>query len=223
MPLKKIAEITTSVDDFGTNGRIDELSYRELKDEHKAEWDKIWDISHIHIDGDDEAEYALNYSIYHLNCIAPRNMKGKSIPARGLSGQVYKGAVFWDTEMFMIDYYIHTAPEVAKTLLQYRIDTLDGARTKAKGYGLDGAYYAWESQEGGYEGCSDYNVTDVFTNRPMRTHFRDKQYHVSAAIVYGLMKYINATGDYDILNEGAMEMVIECAKFYRSLLLKKGR
>lgn len=41
-------------------------------------------------------------------------MKGKSIPARGLSGQVYKGAVFWDTEMFMIDYYIHTAPEVAK-------------------------------------------------------------------------------------------------------------
>lgn len=218
---EKIAEITTSVDDFGTNGRIDELSYRELKDEHKAEWDKIWDISHIHIDGDDEAEYALNYSIYHLNCIAPRNMKGKSIPARGLSGQVYKGAVFWDTEMFMIDYYIHTAPEVAKTLLQYRIDTLDGARTKAKGYGLDGAYYAWESQEGGYEGCSDYNVTDVFTNRPMRTHFRDKQYHVSAAIVYGLMKYINATGDYDILNEGAMEMVIECAKFYRSLLLKK--
>ncbi len=218
---EKIAEITTSADDFGTNGKIDELNYRELKAEHKAGWDKIWDISQIHIDGDDEAEYALNYSIYHLNCIAPRNMKGKSIPARGLSGQVYKGAVFWDTEMFMIDYYIHTNPEVAKTLLQYRIDTLDGARTKAKEYGLDGAYYAWESQEGGYEGCSDYNVTDVFTNRPMRTHFRDKQYHVSAAIVYGLMKYINATGDYDILTEGAMEMVIECAKFYRSLLIKK--
>jgi kojibiose phosphorylase/nigerose phosphorylase len=218
---EKIAEITTSADDFGTNGKIDELNYRELKAEHKAEWNKIWDVSEIHIDGDDEAEYALNYSIYHLNCIAPRNMKGKSIPARGLSGQVYKGAVFWDTEMFMIDYYIHTNPEVAKTLLQYRIDTLNGAKTKAKEYGLDGAYYAWESQEGGYEGCSDYNVTDVFTNRPMRTHFRDKQYHVSAAIVYGLMKYINATDDYDILNEGAMEMVIECAKFYRSLLIKK--
>ncbi len=218
---EKIAEITTSVDDFGINGKIDELNYCELKAEHKAEWDKIWDVSEIHIDGDDEAEYALNYSIYHLNCIAPRNMKGKSIPARGLSGQVYKGAVFWDTEMFMIDYYIHTAPKAAKTLLQYRIDTLDGARTKAREYGLDGAYYAWESQEGGYEGCSDYNVTDVFTNRPMRTHFRDKQYHVSAAIVYGLMKYINATDDYDILNEGAMEMVIECAKFYRSLLIKK--
>lgn len=219
--IEKIAEITTSEDDFEPIGDIRDITYQELKAEHTAAWAKIWDISKITINGDDDAMYALNYSIYHLNCIAPREMKGKSIAARGLSGQVYKGAVFWDTEMFMIDYYIHTEPEIAKTLLQYRIDTIDGARAKAKEYGLNGAYYAWESQEGGYEGCSDYNITDVFTKRPMRTYFRDKQYHVSAAIVYGLMKYINATGDYDILNEGAMEMVIECAEFYRSLLVKK--
>ncbi len=219
--IEKIAEITTSEDDFEPIGDIRDITYQELKAEHTAAWAKIWDISKITIDGDDDAMYALNYSIYHLNCIAPREMKGKSIAARGLSGQVYKGAVFWDTEMFMIDYYIHTDPQIAKTLLQYRIDTIDGARAKAKEYGLNGAYYAWESQEGGYEGCSDYNITDVFTKRPMRTYFRDKQYHVSAAIVYGLMKYINATGDYDILNEGAMEMVIECAEFYRSLLVKK--
>lgn len=187
---EKIAEITTTVDDFGIKDSIDQLCYDVLKAEHKAEWDKIWEISEIQIDGDHEAEYALNYSIYHLNCIAPRNMKGKSIPARGLSGQVYKGAVFGDTEMFMIDYYIYTEPDAAKSLLQYRIDTLDGAKAKAKEYGLDGAYYAWESQESGYEGGSDYNITDVFTNRPMRTYFKDKQYHVSSAIVYGLMKYI---------------------------------
>ena len=55
----------------------------------------------------------------------------------------------------------------------------------------------------------------------MRTHFRDKQYHVSAAIVYGLMKHIKGTGDYDILNKGAMEMVMECAELYRSLRVNK--
>lgn len=218
---EKTAEITSSVDDFAAEENISECTYSDLKAEHKSAWDKIWDISEITIDGDDDAMYALNYSIYHLNCIAPRNMKGKSIAARGLSGQVYKGAVFWDTEMFMIDYYIHTEPQIAKTLLEYRIDTLNGAKNKAAEYGLDGAYYAWESQEGGYEGCSDYNITDVFTKRPMRTFFRDKQYHISSAIVYGLMKYIDATGDYTILSDGAMEMVIECAKFYRSLLVKK--
>lgn len=217
----KIACVSTSCDDFENADNIYELNYEEEKEKHISAWTEIWDKSYVEIDGDEEAEFALNYSIYHLNCIAPRNMKNKSIAARGLSGQVYKGAVFWDTEMFMIDYYIHTEPEIAKTLIGYRIDTLDGARKKAKEYNLDGAYYAWESQEGGFEGCSDYNVVDVFTKRPMRTHFRDKQYHVSSAVVYAIVKYIRATGDTSILKDGAMEVIIECAKMYRSLLLKK--
>ena len=217
----KIASVSTSCDDFENTENIYDLTYEDEKEKHISAWAEIWDKSYVEIEGDDEAEFALNYSLYHLNCIAPRNMKNKSIAARGLSGQVYKGAVFWDTEMFMIDYYIHTEPEIAKTLIGYRIDTLDGAKKKAKEYNLDGAYYAWESQEGGFEGCSDYNVVDVFTKRPMRTHFRDKQYHVSSAVVYAIVKYIRATGDTSILKDGAMEVIIECAKMYRSLLLKK--
>ena len=217
----KIACISTNCDNFDNNDNIFDLTYENERQKHILAWADIWDKSYVKIDGDDEAEFALNYSIYHLNCIAPRNMKNKSIAARGLSGQVYKGAVFWDTEMFMIDYYIYTEPEIAKTLLQYRIDTIDGARRKAKEYNLEGAYYAWESQEGGFEGCSNYNIVDVFTKRPMRTYFRDKQYHVSAAIVYGFMKYIEATGDYKILEEGGLDVIIECAQMYRSLLLKK--
>lgn len=219
--IKKVAFVSSSVDDNRLTENIKDVSYDKLKKESIEAWEKIWDISRVKIDGDEEAEFALNYSIYHLNCIAPRNLKGKSIPARGLSGQVYKGAIFWDTEMFMIDYFIYTEPQVAKTLLQYRIDTIGGARQKAKEYGLTGAYYAWESQEGGYEACSDYNVVDVFTKRPMRTFFRDKQYHVSAAVVYAFEKYITATGDLGILENGGLETIIECARMYRSLLLKK--
>lgn len=218
---EKVAAVHTSVDDINYNDDVECLDYTTLLASHKSAWAAIWDISEMVIDGDERAMHAINYSVYHLNCIAPRGLKGKSIPARGLSGQVYKGAVFWDTEMFMMDYYIHTEPRVAKTLIEYRIDTLKGAKIKASEYGLDGAYYAWESQEGGYEACSDFNVTDVFTNRPMRTHFRDKQYHVSAAVVYGIMKYINATSDTELLDNGAREVIIECAKMYRSLLLRR--
>ncbi len=217
----KIASVSTSCDDFENKENLCDITYESEKEKHIAAWADIWDKSYVEIDGDEEAEFALNYSLYHLNCIAPRNMKNKSIAARGLSGQVYKGAVFWDTEMFMIDYYMHTEPEIAKTLIGYRIDTLEGAKNKAREYNLDGAYYAWESQEGGFEGCSDFNVVDVFTKRPMRTHFRDKQYHVSSAVVYSIVKYIRATGDTSILKEGAMEVIIECAKMYRSLLLRK--
>ncbi len=195
--------------------------YEDLLKVHKNEWEKLWKISEVIIDGDDKAMEALNYSIYHLHCIAPRHSKSLSIAARGLSGQTYKGAVFWDTEMFMLDFFLNTEPMVAKTLLKYRIDTLDGAKRKAEYYGYKGAFYAWESQEGGYDACSDYNVTDVFTGRPMRTFFKDKQIHISSAIVHGIMKYIDQTEDYDLLAEGGDKVIIECAEFYYDLLLTK--
>lgn len=198
-----------------------EKGYDFLKDQHINKWEEKWSVSEVAIEGDDDAMQALNYSLYHLHCIAPRHAKSLSIPARGLSGQTYKGAVFWDTEMFMLDFFLYTEPDVAKTLLRYRIDTLNGAKEKAKSYGYDGAFYAWESQEGGFDACSDYNVTDVFTGRPMRTYFRDKQIHISSAIVHGIMRYVELTGDKSILEEGGAETIIECARFYYSMLLKK--
>lgn len=195
--------------------------YGKLLENHCNKWEELWKVSEVLIEGDDEAMEALNYSLYHLHSIAPRHSESLSIAARGLSGQTYKGAVFWDTEMFMLDFFLFTEPEVAKTLLKYRIDTLAGAKKKAKGYGFDGAFYAWESQEGGFDACSDYNVTDVFTGRPMRTFFKDKQIHISAAVVYGIMRYVQFTGKDDLLREGGADVIIECAKFYYSLLVKR--
>ncbi|MDD3334503.1 MAG: glycoside hydrolase family 65 protein [Eubacteriales bacterium] len=195
--------------------------YDELLASHRACWAKLWERAHVQILGDDPAEEALNVSLYHLLSIAPRHASSLSVPARGLSGQTYKGAIFWDTEMFMLDFYLAVLPEVAKTLLRYRIDTLEGARAKAREYGLRGAFYAWESQEGGYDACSDYNVTDVFTGRPMRTYFRDKQVHITSAVVYGLWKYARWTGDDSLWREGGAEVLIEAARFYHSLLIKR--
>ncbi len=194
------------------------VDYDALKETHINTWAALWAKAQVTIEGDEAAEFALNYSLYHLLCIAPRHASSLSIAARGLSGQTYKGAVFWDTEMFMLDFYLAVLPDVAKTLLRYRIDTLDGARKKAAHYGHRGAFYAWESQEGGYDACSDYNVTDVFTGRPMRTFFKDKQVHITAAVVYGLCKYQDWTGDHSLMQGGGAEVLIEAARFYYSLL-----
>lgn len=195
--------------------------YDTLRREHMDAWEALWNCAEVEIEGDETAEQAINYSLYHLMSIAPSHSRSQSIPARGLSGQTYKGAVFWDTEMFMLDFFLNTNPAVAKTLLRYRIDTLPGARKKAESYGYEGAFYAWESQEGGFDACSDYNVTDVFTGRPMRTYFKDKQIHISAAIVYGIMRYVEMTGDGSLLAEGGAKTIVECAKFYDSLLVKR--
>lgn len=202
-------------------GQFSAADYETRKKEQIAHWEAHWQQAAVIIEGDDEAMAALNYSLYHLHSIAPRHSESLSIPARGLSGQTYKGAVFWDTEMFMLPFFLYTNPAVARTLLKYRIDTLPGAIKKAGAYGYEGAFYAWESQEGGFDACSDYNVTDVFTGRPMRTYFRDKQIHISSAIVYGLMNYVKVSGDTHIWSEGGLETVLECARFYYGLLVKR--
>ncbi len=193
-----------------------QLGYDYLYEENKKEWQKRWNISDVIIKGDEAAQFALRYSIYHLIILSQRHSDKVSIPARGISGQTYKGAIFWDTEMFMLPFYLATDLKTAKNLVKYRIHTLDGARIKAKEYGYRGAFYAWESQETGIDACSHYNVTDVFTNRPMRTYFRDKQIHISADIVYGIWETYLRTKDISILLSGGAIVILECARFYLS-------
>jgi len=182
---------------------------------HRTAWAARWDKADVQIEGDDEADLALRYSLYQLQIIAPHHLD-MSIPARGLSGQTYKGAVFWDTEMFMLPFFLRNDPEVAWRLLNYRIKTLPAAKAKAAQYGYGGAFYAWESQESGQDGTSDYNITDVFTGRPMRTYFKDKQIHISAAVAYAIWNAYQLTGNNDLLINGGMEVIAECAKFYFS-------
>ncbi|EUJ33700.1 kojibiose phosphorylase [Listeria floridensis FSL S10-1187] len=195
---------------------VAERGYESLLDEHAAVFGSRFAEADVEIDGDDEAELALRYSIYHLLIIAPHHSNLVSIPARGLSGQTYKGAIFWDTEMFMLPFYLYTDASVAEHLMHYRVHTLDGARKKAAEYGYRGAFYAWESQEDGRDACSDFNVTDVFTGRPMRTYFRDKQVHISAAVVHGLWQSYQFSGNDQILLDGGAEVILECARFYYS-------
>ncbi len=190
--------------------------YEACREAHAAAWERVWARSAVELEGDEEAARALHASQYHLNCIAPRHADDLSIPARGLSGQTYKGAVFWDSEIFLFPMFVHTQPEIARSLLRYRIETLPGALKKAAEYGFRGAFYAWESQEGGAEGCTDFNVVDVFTHRPVRTYFRDKQIHISADIAYALRRYVEITGDRSLLEEGGAAVILQCARFYLS-------
>jgi trehalose/maltose hydrolase-like predicted phosphorylase len=209
---------TFDVQDDCTASAIEasEKGYENVYSEHAAEWGRRWKASDVIIEGDEADQLALRYSIYHLQIIAPVHSNKLSIPARGLSGQTYKGAIFWDTEMFMLPFFLHTAPEVARNLVNYRIRTLDGARKKAEYYGFRGAFYAWESHENGEDACSDFNVTDVFTGRPVKTYFKDKQVHISAAVAYAIWETYKFTGDASLLLEGGAEAILECARFFYS-------
>jgi kojibiose phosphorylase len=199
------------------------LGYDGCLDSHNARWREKWERCDVKIEGDDEAQLALRYSILQLLMVAPVKGSANSIPARALSGQVYKGAIFWDTEMFMFPFFVLTYPEKAVELMRYRIKTLNGARRKAKteGLGNRGAFYAWESQETGDDACTYFNIGDPLTGRALRTYFRDKQVHISGDVAIAMWDYFRLTGDDSLLLEGGAAVILECARFYYSYAFYK--
>ncbi len=190
--------------------------FDRLLQEHRSAWKKLWDQVLVRIYGDEAADLALRYSMYLLLISTPFHTDKVAVPGRGLSGQVYKGAMFWDTELYMLPMYLAGLPQTARNLVRYRVNTLDGARAKAQEYGYRGAFYPWESQEDGRDSCTEYNLTDIFTGRPLRTYFRDKQIHISADVAYGIWEYFRWTGDESILLDGGAEVLLECARFLYS-------
>ena len=107
----------------------------------------------------------------------------------------------------------YTQPDLARNLVTYRHDTLNGARRKAKKLGYDGAFYAWTSGKTGDELFPDYFFTDVLTGRPIRNHFNCWQIHISPDVVYGIWTYYQATEDWLFIVDHGAEVAFEIAQF----------
>jgi kojibiose phosphorylase len=179
---------------------------------HRSRWDELWARSDIRIDGDLEAQTITRFNIYH-NVIATPAHARLPIGARGLSCQVYQGAAFWDQEIFNMPMFLFTHPSIARGILAYRYETLDGARKKARRLGYDGAFYAWTSGKTGEELFPDYFFKNVLTGRKIRNHFNDWQIHISPDIVYAIWQYYVVTGDWSFVVDYGAEIAFEVAQF----------
>ena len=200
----KVAE--TEVTEALDNG------YETLKSAHQLRWDDFWQVSDIQVKNNTEAQVIARFNIYQAYIATPTH-DNLPIGARGLSCQVYQGAAFWDQETFNLPMFVYTHPEIAKKLVSYRHDTLDGARRKAKNLGYYGAFYAWTSGKTGDELFPDYFFTDVLTGRPIRNHFNCWQIHISPDVVYGIWLYFEATQDWDFMLRSGAEVIFEVAQF----------
>lgn len=186
----------------------------ELFDEHCNAWLARWQASDVRVDGDAAAQRALRFAIYHLLSSVNPEDERVSIGARGLSGTGYKGHVFWDTEIFMLPFFVLTYPEAARALLMYRYHTLAAARANAVRLGYRGALYAWESADSGED------VTPPFVIAPdgelVRILTGKQEQHISADVAFAVWNYWQVTGDDRFLVEAGAEIVIETARFWAS-------
>ncbi len=190
------------------------LGWRGVMAAHELTWADRWRCSDVEIDGDPDARKALRFALYHLNGAADPTNEHVSIGARALTGEDYRGHVFWDTEIFLLPFYILTWPEAARALLKYRFHTLDAARAKAAGMGWQGALYAWESADTGAETTPEQAIGP--DRQVLKILCGTQEQHISADVAYAVWQYWLATGDEEFLLEAGAEILFETARFWSS-------
>jgi len=199
------------VDSGGENGECD---FASLLAEHERAWEERWEVADFGVAGNPGLQQAARFAAYHMLSAAAVNEGLSSIGPRNLSGTAYHGHVFWDTEIFVLPFLALTWPEAARSCLIYRHRTLDAARRRARSYGYEGAFFAWESTDTGEERTPDHVV---LPNGPaVRILNGEQENHISADIPYAVVQYWRATGDDAFMLRYGAEVLLECARFWCS-------
>lgn len=191
-------------------------TYSRLFQAHEQAWNALWQQSDIVIAGDVKAQLAVRYNLFQLLISAAKQNDRVSVPAKTLSGFGYRGHVFWDTEIFILPFFIFTQPALARNLLTYRYHTLPGARRKAAHYGYKGAMYAWESADSGDEVTPRWALPNDPYAEDVRIWCRDREIHISADVAYAAWWYWQATHDDAWMRDYGAELILDTAVFWRS-------
>ena len=192
-----------------------------LRRAHAAAWRRRWDNADIQIDGPPDDQRAIRFAIFQLIQAGSAFDPTVSIGAKALSGEAYRGHVFWDTELFMLPFFIATHPAAARRLVRYRLHTLPGARAKADAAGYQGAMFAWESADTGDETCPPH-VPDPKTGEPVPVWCGRIEQHITADVVYSAWHVWQATGDDAFRRDVLAPIAVETARFWASRVERDG-
>lgn len=177
------------------------MSYESLLRESAAVWERRWEEADVKIDGNRELQDGVRFSIYHLlRCYTGKEDRTQ-VCAKGFAGEAYYGRYFWDSEIYLLPFYLYTDPQAARSLLMYRYHTLEGAKENAARYQCRGARYPWQSGIRGTEQCSLWE-------------YADNEIHITADVAFAVMHYCLTTGDREFLFDYGMEILLETARFW---------
>lgn len=193
--------------------RHTDAGFTTCRERNRWAWAAKWAASDVAIDGDAGANRDVRFSIYELLIAANESDPRVNIGANALTGERYRGHAFWDTEVFMLPFFIYTQPDTARALLLYRYHTLDGARQNARDTGFRGARYAWESADTGVETTPMWTIDGAH-----RIWMGEEEIHITSAVAYGLVAYVAATGDHALMTDYGAEILFETSRFWADRL-----
>lgn len=188
--------------------------------DHIDAWNERWAVAGVKIEGDGRAQHWLNFACFHLIGAGNPQDDRASVSARALTGTIYRGHIFWDTEIFILPFFVFSNPAAARAALMYRYNTLPVARANAIQAGYRGALFPWESASTGEEMAPRAVLSP--TGEVIRVTSGDLEDHVVSDIAYAACTYWRVTGDTEFLLEAGAELLLETARFWVSRAQQRG-
>lgn len=185
-----------------------------LLERSAAAWAERWASADIEVTGDEELQRRIRFALYHLIGCANPDDRRTAPGARSLTGERYKGHVFWDNELFVVPFLAYTDPPTARAVLGYRYHTLPAARDNARSRSWRGAAYAWESADSGQDVTPAFYFTASGERKDTRTG--EQEHHLNADVGVAVWQYWQATGDEAYLLAEGAEILLELARFWAS-------
>ena len=177
--------------------------FEALRQEQRAYLERFWYRTDVIIQGDDELQRGIRFNLLHL--LQSTGKDGRTnIAAKGLTGEGYEGHYFWDTETYVLPFFLYNNPEISRKLLEYRYHILDKARERAREMAhKQGALFPWRTIDG--EECSPYYPAGT------------AQYHIDADIAFAIRRYYDATEDAEFMKRYGIEILCETARLWRDV------
>lgn len=189
--------------------------YSALLDSSARAWKARWNSCRVEVMAEAyQDQIALDYAVWHLTAMTPAHDERVSIAAKGLTGEGYKGHVFWDTEIFLLPFHLFTQPQTARSLLHYRWLNLAGAREKARRNGWPGALFPWESAASGREETPEFAAINIRTGLRQKVASALAEHHIVADIAWAVVAYWQATGDDAFMRNEGLTLLTETATFW---------
>lgn len=182
--------------------RAEQDGLEHIVTEQRRWLDEFWASADVELRGDDQAQQALRWNLFQLAQASARTQE-QGIAAKGVTGGGYDGHYFWDTEVYVAPFLAYTMPEAARKVVRFRWRMLDAARQRAREMSQVGALYPWRTING--EEASAYYAAGT------------AQYHINAAVVLALRRYLEASGDIDFLSYEGAEILVETARLWTDL------
>jgi maltose phosphorylase len=177
-------------------------TFDSLMEEHAAFWARVWNVLDIDIEGDPAVLQGLRFSSFQTYQSYHGENADLNALCKGMTGEVYFGWAFWDSEIYTHRLMMFVDPPVARNLLLYRYHRLGQAMERARQLDCEGARFPFATITGTEDSGTWQHV--------------DLEIHSDLAVAYAIWHQDVILRDKEFLYREGIEMLLQICRFLAS-------